>query len=74
MSKPTKASTNKAVQRVVNEAVKRGWTVEHPAGHAKVRSPCGRWAIPVSRTPRDDNSAKQLQRDIDNVEKKSESR
>jgi hypothetical protein len=68
VSKPSKASTNKAVQKVVNDAVKRGWTVEYPSGHAKIRSPCGRWAIPVARTPRDDNSARQLQRDIAKVE------
>ena len=58
------ASNNKAVQRVVNDALKAGWTIFHNAGHAKLRSPDGTFKVMVARTPRDDNSAKALAKDI----------
>jgi len=61
-----KASTDKEVNRVVAEALHRGWTLDNCKRYRKLR--LGNRFVLVASSPSCPHSFKNLQRDIDKIE------
>lgn len=61
---------SKEIKKIVRQAERRGWAFENGRVHDKLVHPTGR-KVSVSKSPSDRMAPRNVQRDIDRIEKEA---